>query len=433
MKVLILSAEVWQDGTNGGNVLSNIFSDMNFELAQVYCNPGVPENNCCTRYYQMTDSMVLHSFLRHKPIGNAFSQGIKTMQNADSATAERPNRRFYAFFHRHRLGVFYATRSLAWNYSNWKNERLRDFIRKFNPNVIFAPCYGDIFMLRLTRFAAELTGKRVISYISDDSYTLQQLSFSPYYWLNRFLVRSQLRKTFPYYALVYTMTQAQKEQCEQDFGANMKLLLKSVDLSALEPKKDVRKPIRIVYAGGVYLNRYKTLSALSKVIEQLNAGSDQELFCLDIYTDNEMTRQIIAALDHDGTTMHKAVSQEELRQIYSESDIALHVESFDLKNRLKVRMSFSTKITDCLGSGCAVMAICDEKQGGFLYLKENDAAFCVSDLQQLSVLLKRIAAEPELILLYAQKARECCFRNHDSETIRKMIGEDFKHYEGCTD
>ena len=77
MKVLILSAEVWQDGTNGGNVLSNIFSDMNFELAQVYCNPGVPENNCCTRYYQMTDSMVLHSFLRHKPIGNAFSQGIK--------------------------------------------------------------------------------------------------------------------------------------------------------------------------------------------------------------------------------------------------------------------------------------------------------------------------------------------------------------------
>lgn len=44
MKVLIISAKVWQDSTNGGNVLSNMFGGTNFEIAQIYCNPGTPQN-----------------------------------------------------------------------------------------------------------------------------------------------------------------------------------------------------------------------------------------------------------------------------------------------------------------------------------------------------------------------------------------------------
>ena len=427
MKVLILSAEVWQDGTNGGNVLSNMFTDTDFEFAQVYCNPGEPQNRLCTHYYQMTDSMVLRNALRHRPIGKSFdTTGIAQNQPIG---AEKPNTSFYSFFRRHRLGVFYAARSAAWNLSNWKNEKLCTFILDFEPDIIFAPCYGDVFMLRLTRFAAELTGRNVISYISDDSYTLRQFSLSPYYWISRFMVRQQLRKTFPYYSLVYTMTQAQKEQCERDFGANMKILLKSVDGASLRRKEKVNEPIRIVYAGGIYLNRYKTLAALAKAIEEINVRYGRACFSLDIYTANEQTRQIKAALNHSGTTIHKPVSQTELRQIYSQSDIALHVESFDLKNRLKVRMSFSTKITDCLGSGCAVMAICDEKQGGLQYLKENDAAICVSDPRKLPTVLENLVRDPQIILEYAEKARKCCIKNHDASVIHKMIIDDSTKYE----
>ena len=72
MKVLIISQEVWQDGTNGGNVLSNIFSDTGYEFAQIYCSPGVPQNNLCTNYYQMTDGQMIRNFLNHQPVGNIF-------------------------------------------------------------------------------------------------------------------------------------------------------------------------------------------------------------------------------------------------------------------------------------------------------------------------------------------------------------------------
>ena len=431
MKILIISAEVWQDGTNGGNVLSNMFSDTNFELAQIYCNPGTPDNNLCKNYYQMTDSMVIHGFLKHKPIGKVFV--LEENEQKQGTKPEEPNKKFYNFFRSHRLRVFYTLQSIIWNLSNWKNKGLNDFVKDFSPDIIFAPCYGNTFMLRLTRYIAKVTCKKVISYISDDSYTLKQFSLSPFYWINRFAVRRQLRKTFPYYSLVYTMTETQKEQCERDFGANMKILLKSVSFGDIPAKATVGNPIRLVYAGGIYLNRWKTLLEVANAVKALN--TDGVKFRLDIYTANNLPKKAGGLNDGVNSFVHSPVSQEELKNIYHNSDIALHTESFDLKNRLAVRMSFSTKIVDCLSSGCAVMAVCDEKQGGFVYLKENDAALCVSSKAEIYSVLEKIKNDNKIILDYAKKAQQCCANNHNKERITTTILTDFERTinEGTSD
>lgn len=424
MKILIISAEVWQDGTNGGNVLSNIFSDLDAEFAQIYCNPGMPQNSICNTYYQMTDSMVIKNFLRHKPIGKSFI--ISDPNNFKSSdNAEQPNKRFYSFFRRYRLGIFYLAKNIAWNMSNWKNVNLEQFITEFNPDIIFAPCYASTFMLRLTRYVAEFTGKSVISYESDDDYSLRQFRLSPFYWFERFFVRNQIRKTFPYYSLVYTMTEMQKEQYEKYFEANMKILMKSASFDCILPKIVVNSPIRIVYAGGIYLNRWKTLAAIADAIREINKNGVK--IVLDIYTANEITSKIAGKLDDNvNSFVHGSVSQEELSRVYHQSDIALHVESFDLKHRLAVRMSFSTKIVDCLSSGCAVMAVCDAKQGGFDYLKKQDAAICVSNIDDLHNVLQSIVNHPDIIIDYAVKARNCCERNHNKKKISEMIANDFK-------
>ena len=64
MKVLIISAEVWKNNTNGGNVLSNLFEGMDAEFAQIYCNPGIPQNFVCKKYYQMTDFMMINNLIK---------------------------------------------------------------------------------------------------------------------------------------------------------------------------------------------------------------------------------------------------------------------------------------------------------------------------------------------------------------------------------
>lgn len=427
MRILVLSWEAWRGDSNGGNVLSNIFDGIDAEYAQVYCSSECPNNKICQLYYQMTDFSVIKNIFTGSPVGRIVTGNCTKATNINSNEKEG---HFYSFFKRHRLNIFYSIQGILWNISKWKCHELDDFVLDFHPDIIFAPCYSKSFMLKLTRYIKELTGKSVISYISDDGYTLKQFNLSPFFWINRFSVRKQMRKTFQCYDLVYTMIDDQKKQCEKDFRANMKLLRKSNSF-LLKPRTDVNKPIKFVYAGGLYLNRWKVLAALAREINTINQQYGT-VFSLDIYTNSEITKLIKKKFAYEYITLHSAINQIELRNVYSESDVALHVESFDLKNRLLVRMSFSTKIVDCLSSGCAVMAICDSKQGGYLYLKDNDAAICIDKIDKIRNYLWMISEHPNMILDYANKASQCCLCNHDKTKTKNMIELDFYQWSNIT-
>ena len=92
---------------------------------------------------------------------------------------------------------------------------------------------------------------------------------------------------------------------------------------------------------------------------------------------------------------------------------------------LQVRMSFSTKITDLLASGCAIIAVCDKNQGGYRYLEKENAAICIDNPKKIIEKLKYIKENPKLIKDYKVLARECLNRNHNPEQIHRMIETDF--------
>ncbi len=420
MRILIISLEVWRDDNNGGNVLSNIFQNFDAEFAQIYCSAGKPNNNICHKYFQMTDSMAISNVLRRTDMGKILTENSAGEEGKVDQKIKEVKKR--GSFESLRIA-----REIVWHYSCYKNRRVVDFVREFSPDIIFAPCYASHYMLSLTRFIGEITRKPIISYVSDDVYSLRQFRFSPFFWINRFILRKNMRKTWPYYKMVYTMTETQKNEMEKIFHRPMKILCKS---GVFEEKNIQRKNqdfIRIIYAGGIYLNRWKTLKVIAKAIKEINEEGVGKRIRLDIYTGNVIKSKALKILDDgENSKIHGLVSQTELRNQYLDSDIALHVEGFDIKNRLTVRMSFSTKIIDCLDSGCAVMAICDSKQGGFAYLKKEDAAICIDSRKKIKQELIKICASPQIIDVYREKALRCGRKNHLRDKIVNGIMEDFE-------
>ncbi len=429
MKVLVISAEVWRNDKNGGNVLSNIFSDTGYELAQIYCNPGNPSNNLCKHYYQMTDAMMINTIFHRGSPGKIINYEAYPCDEKEvvEEQAEQENRSFYDFFRHHRLEIFYVIRSIIWKAAKWNTPELRQFIVDYEPDLIFAPCYASHEMLAIDRLAKRLTNVPMISYISDDNYGLRQFRLSPVYWLNRFVLRRNMRKTFKMYDLVYTMTEEQKYEYEKALGCKMKILRKSGDFTKVPEKKYVNKPIRMIYAGGIYVGRWKTLAKIADAIRNMNKEGIK--IVLDIYTGNTLTEKQKLLL-HDGTnsTVHKSVSFNELKQRYAESDIALHVESFELKYKLLSRISFSTKIIDCISSGCATMAICWNKHSGYMYLKKHDIAICVDSIDKIPDAINSLISKPEQIIDYAAKARDFGLKHHQRENIKKEFMADLESY-----
>lgn len=419
MRILIISKEAWRDEQNGGNVLSNIFEGFDAEFAQIYCTDNEPNNHLCKLYYQMTDKMIINNICRHGKIGKI--KKFKSYPTQINGKMED-----FSGIKKFNSCTIRIIRDILWCIAEWDIDEIFQFIREFNPDIIFAPCYGNHYMLKLTELVANYTKLPIISYISDDFYSNSQIRISPLYWIHHFLLRRNIRKVFTLYNLVYTMTEEQKEYCQNEFHANMKVLCKSGKFVKENIKKEIHNPIRFVYGGGIYLNRWKTLIQLANAMRKLN--EDNVKVVLDIYTGTQVSKAVNKKLN-DGVTvrLHKPVTLGELKSIYENSDIALHVEGFDKNSSRKVRLSFSTKIVDCLDSGCAVMAICDEKQAGYVYLKRNDAAICVSDLNKLECVLKDVVHDKNLILEYRKKAFALGYKNHRKEVIDTMIREDFEN------
>ena len=195
MKILIISKEAWRDEQNGGNVLSNLFAQLpNAEFAQIYCNEQEPNNAICRNYYQMSDRMMVDNILHRTHVGKKL-----VYDQAPTKTEAKPES-FKAAGGKFGGNLKRVARELVWAIGKWDEQEIVAYARAFNPDILFAPCYGNHYMQRLTVLVHDALGVPVVSYISDDFYTNKQLKFSPVFWLNHFLIRRRTRKTFRHYS-----------------------------------------------------------------------------------------------------------------------------------------------------------------------------------------------------------------------------------------
>ena len=423
MRILVLSNEVWNDRINGNNVTSNWFEGMDAEFANIYASPDEPLNNCCQRYYQITDSMMLKSILKGIKAGKVLPVREYKTYNREAAAEAEP-KKLYGFLKSISGPFLRFVREELWLLGKYDVSGMKSFIDEFQPDVVFYERMASCKMLRLEKIVSQLTDAPMFAFTGDDEYSLKQLSFSPFFWINRFMVRRRLRENVKNYKIYYTLSEEQGEYYEKIFGCKCKLLQKCGSFDGEMKNCTIGNPIRMIYAGKFYCNRWKMLGDIADVLREIN--KDTVKIILEIYTKDKPTdKQNKSLNDGRSSFIRGGVSQAELAEKYKQADIALHVESLDIRNRLVTRYSFSTKIIDCIFSGCAVMAYCWDQHSGLTYLKKRDAAICVSNKNELRIQLLAICENPEIIGHYAEKALECGREFHDKKKVQSQLLKDF--------
>lgn len=415
MKILLLISEMWNDKVYPNNNLTNWFSGFQgVEIATISGGSGKPYNDCCKKYFQITDKMMAKSILSRKKAGVE----LIADQNKDEAAISRPKK------NKIHCESARLLRDMVWRFGRYDLTALKKFIDDFAPDIIFSQRMGSIKMCRLEKVVCSLTDAPIVAYTGDDEYSLKRLSFNPIFWLRRFWVRAWLKRQIPTYDIYYSMSEEQMSVYQRKFGVETKFLVKCGEFDAQRVHTTVNAPIVITYAGKLYCGRWKTLCLIADAIKSVNA--DGVKIVLNVYTGDKVSKKQRRKLD-DGINshLHGYVSAEELKKIYSESDIALHVESFGLRQRLITKYSFSTKIMDCLSCGCAAMAVCHNSQAGFRYLKENDVAFTADGKKEIDSMLKGIADNPQSVIDYAQKAYELGKEHHSRDKVQRDILNDF--------
>lgn len=424
MKVLLITAEEWNDNIYGNGVLTNWFSGFNAEFAQIYTSPGIPSNSICNKYFRISDGEMAKSLFCKTKAGSIINQekSKKTMQN--------PQRKgIYGFMKK--LSLWCHTpviiiKDFIWLNGHYNEELLQKFISDFNPDIVFCPRYLTPSLMRLEKIVKKMTNAPFVAFTGDDEASYREYNLSPLYWFRRIWVHNKFAKHVKgFYEHYWTFSEDQAKEYTQEYALNTSTLYKCGNFPKSFNKKTPGNPIRLVYAGRLYCNRWKTLAIIGKALKEIN--KEKEHMVLDIYTTEELTSKQKKTLCPENSIYIKGcVTPTELINIYHNADIALHVESMDKKYKLATRVSFSTKIIDLMASTCAILAICWEEHTGYKYLKEQDAAFCISNYNDILPLLKDICKNPELINIVAEKAYKCGIKNHSREKIQNQIQEEFK-------
>lgn len=432
MRILIVTTDLWDDISNGNNIQTNWFKGFDAEFANIYTESGVPNNSICTRYFQVTDTMMAKSFFGKKA-GKAFDFVPSTNKDEnDTLDAESPNEGFYNFLRKHTGEWLRWARDILWELGRYDKKAMKRFIDEFNPDVVFCPHLFTMKSRRLERIIHSMTDAPMVCFNGDSEASLHAISYNPLFWYRRLrdhLLYPSFLKKFSY---SFTFSPRWSKMQTEKYGLPSEPLYKCVDAIPLEEKK-VHKPIKLVYAGSLYYNRWKTLSAIGDALKKINAdGLNAEMY---VYSQSMLTSEQRLALSEDKYIHFGGrVNPDRLPQIYKDADIALHVESFDKKYMYETEHSFSTKLTDLMVSTCAILAICWNRNSGWNYMRENDAAICLSSYDEILPTLQIIVSNPSIIQTYARKAIECGIKNHSREKIQgqmrrvfeKVIGENLK-------
>lgn len=428
MRLLLITDEVWNDKIHGNNILTNWFEGMDIEIANIYCSPGMPDNRCCQKYFQITDGMMAKSILkRGQRAGRAFVWNSDQQQEDTGISAEAENKKFYSFMKSITTESIRAVREWLWLHGRYDEVALKRFIEEFDPDIVYSPRYATRKIMRLERMVHSMTHVPFVAFTADDEYTLQQFRITPVYWIRRILSRRDLRQNTKFYRKYFMFSRDQAKLYAKEFHMETECIYKNGAFPAQRVETKLHDPIRMIYAGKLYCNRWKVLAEIGKALKEIN--KNEVKMTLEIYTKDAINQKQKNALDDERSIfLRQPVTAEQLKQIYADGDIALHVESDDLKNRLLTRYSFSTKIIDCLASGCAVMAVCPEIQSGYRYLRDEDAAICIDDEKQIIHVLKKITEHPEMIEQYREKAWKCGINNHKKEELQNKLERELLKY-----
>lgn len=418
-KILLITRECLSNNTNEGNVLLGLFGGGEYELANIYCKAGVPDNNACAdRYFQLTDKMALQKLLKGQPMGRRVHP-VSSLESGNSGETEKKG--FYDFFRKHNLEIFHFAREILWKAAGFHSAELDAFVDDFRPDLIFSPLCYSWYVLALQRYVIGRTSAPAATYLYDDLYSFRQMNLEPFFWLNRLFQRRIIRKTLPCFNTVYSMSPQQADVFGKMLGQKVSVLPKiAADTTARRVPHD---GIRIIYGGGTYYGRAGTLSLVADAVRALHR--EGVAVQLDVYTSSPLDRKTADRLN-DGVAcrLHGVIPFTELMEEYAASDIALHVESFIPKHAHTTQYSFSTKIVDCLGSGCAVLAICPEYNSGWQYLRDEKAACCVSASAEIESAVRQLVLNDRVRQSLTCNAEACLKKNHNVEMIRKNLYED---------
>jgi glycosyltransferase involved in cell wall biosynthesis len=406
-KVLVITVNPLSNTSNNGKTIASFFTGYPKEkIAQLYFHREIPTSDICENYFKISDEDIIKNiFNRSKEIGKKIYMQDKEERIISEALSNWMKK----------SSVIRFIRLLIWALFNFEKEELYTWLDEFNPEVIFF-CGGDAnYLYNTTIRLSKRYNTKIIHYITDD-YVLPYFSLKPFYLLTRLWTRKVFKRMCSCSNLILTigskMSRVYKEKYEIESEKIMNLV--DVETNINEEINSKKNNLKFVYTGEVHSNRWKTLRIIGQSLERLNKYGLQA--SLEVYSQNKPDEKVLNALNNNNYSRYcGSLDSEGVKKVLKDSDVLVHVESFDSESQRVTYLSVSTKIPEYLSTGKCILAIGPEQVASIEYIKETNAGFVITskDSSEIDSVLRGIILNPDIRNKYAVNALSTAEKNHD--------------------
>lgn len=419
MRVLVITRAPWRNDNNTGNTMTTFFSKMkDVEFYNLYFRDQLPKNDVVIKSFAISEGQLVKNLLKKTPVGKEVFEQDSTSLNSEDGIYKSAKK----------FGTVLLTfiRDVLWSIGRWKSNNFKKFLEEVKPDVVFMPVFNCFYPHKILQFIKGQTGAKIILFHADDNYSLKQFSLSPLYWIYRFNLRKWVRKSVKIADVNYAISNIQKEEYEKSFNKPVKLLTKGLDFDeSPKYKSEYNNPLQLVFTGNIGVNRWRSLAIIAAALKEINTDGIKAQ--MKIYTSTPITEKMKETLNIDGSSKIMGyVDSSKIAKIQSDADILVHVEAFDLKNKLLVRQSFSTKIVDYLKSARPILAVGPKDVASIEHLIRNDCAIVADNKAELIKKLNEVIIDNNKLTQIALKGYECGKKNHNKVDYNKMLSEDLR-------
>lgn len=413
-KVLVIAHNAMDKNTNNGRTLLELFSgfDKN-NLAQLVLHPNKINPEYCSTSFQITEIDILKNFFRKNRVGKLIENCDEEVINysEDTAALYRKGSK--------KKSSYVLCRNLIWDTKKWFNQKLKNWLKEFNPDVIFFFAGGSTFSLKLTMKISQFLKIPFVSFWTDDYY-LNNKNLNGFFGLiNNCVYKKQVRKLMKKGEYI-SLTDLMLEKYDKVFKKQGNCIYTTSSMKPTENKVH-KLPLTMSFLGNISFDRYKSLIDIADCIYE-----NELPITFNLYTAEKRAWILNNVLDVKGLNYCGQVEYDKVKEIICDSDILLHVENFDKDTIKGVKYSLSTKIADSLSSNRCLFAYGPEEVASMDYLIKNDCAVIATNKQEIKEKLKEIASNMGVLDEKANFALKIAERNHNPANNQLKINQIFE-------
>ena len=267
------------------------------------------------------------------------------------------------------LPLIHLYRQHIWKKQRWFNSKLKEWLDKAKPDLIFFHCSNSMFMFDIATTCASYLGVPIIFEIADDYYFFSHFSLDVFYYIYRSRYKTVFKKMIHRSSGIIYLTNKMKRRYDDFFGTDgvPVYISSTMQMSKWNGEKRVFR-----YFGNVDSGRASTLRKIGKAFARLN-------LTIEVYCPSSNINGLSKLRKSAGITLKSPLPYNKIKEEISKTDVLIYIETFKQRFAKQVEYSLSTKMADYLSSGKPVLAFGSKVAGAISFLEETKSAVVIDN------------------------------------------------------